>query len=79
MNNSQERSELISAIEHWKDLAEKERRSKVLDSRYGSTKSHDCRIDLYERTARAIEIQLDTGIAVCSCCFKPLGPGRTHS
>jgi len=28
-----------------------------------------------ERTAQALEIQRDTGIAVCTCCFKPFSRG----
>ncbi len=33
---------------------------------------------LYRRTARAIEVELETGQAVCVCCFKPLGRGTLH-
>lgn len=29
-----------------------------------------------ERTAQALEIQRDTGVAVCSCCRAPLASGK---
>ena len=27
----------------------------------------------YERTAESLRIQIRSGVAVCVCCFKPLG------
>ena len=33
---------------------------------------------MYRNTARSIEIQQETGIAVCACCFKPFGRGTLH-
>lgn len=33
---------------------------------------------MYRNTARSIEIQQETGIAVCACCFKPFGRGVLH-
>ena len=32
--------------------------------------------DLYRRTARSLRIQAETGVAVCVCCFKPIGRGN---
>lgn len=29
----------------------------------------------HRRTAQALQIQIDTGVAVCVCCHKPLGKG----
>ena len=29
-----------------------------------------------ERTAQALEIERDTGVAVCSCCHKSLAKGK---
>lgn len=34
--------------------------------------------NMYRRTARSIEIQMETGIAVCACCLKPFGRGTLH-
>ena len=34
--------------------------------------------NMYRRTARSIEIQQETGVAVCACCFKPFGRGTLH-
>ncbi|PVZ19956.1 MULTISPECIES: hypothetical protein [unclassified Pseudomonas] len=30
------------------------------------------------RAARSIEIEQETGVAVCACCFKPFGRGALH-
>ncbi|MBD1554672.1 hypothetical protein [Pseudomonas typographi] len=32
----------------------------------------------YRRAARSIEIEQETGVAVCACCFKPFGRGTLH-
>ncbi|AMA46271.1 hypothetical protein [Pseudomonas alabamensis] len=29
----------------------------------------------YRSTARSIELEQETGVAVCACCFKPFGRG----
>ncbi|MDD2108997.1 hypothetical protein [Pseudomonas asiatica] len=29
----------------------------------------------YRGTARSIELEQETGVAVCACCFKPFGRG----
>ncbi len=30
------------------------------------------------RAAESLRIERDTGIAVCTCCYKPIGPGIRH-
>lgn len=32
----------------------------------------------YRATARSIELEQVTGVAVCACCFKPFGRGALH-
>lgn len=32
--------------------------------------------DTYQRTAESLRIQIRTGSAVCTCCFKPFGSHR---
>ncbi len=32
----------------------------------------------YRRAARSIELEQETGAAVCVCCFKPFGRGALH-
>ena len=34
--------------------------------------------NIYRRTARSIELEQETGVAVCACCFKPFGRGVLH-
>ena len=31
--------------------------------------------EAYRSVARALEIEMQTGVAVCSCCFKPFSAG----
>ncbi|WP_148049547.1 hypothetical protein [Pseudomonas brassicacearum] len=33
----------------------------------------------YRRAARSIEIEQETGVAVCACCFKPFDRGVLHN
>lgn len=68
--------DLQPAIDHWRNLAAQERQAAAdYGYRYGSTDTYEARAQAYERAARSLEIQRDTGVAVCSCCFKPLGEG----
>lgn len=32
----------------------------------------------YRSTARSIELEQETGVPVCACCFKPFGRGVLH-
>ena len=34
--------------------------------------------NIYRKTARSIESEQETGVAVCACCFKPFGRGTLH-
>ncbi|WP_175403909.1 hypothetical protein [Pseudomonas sp. 25 R 14] len=34
--------------------------------------------NMYRKTARSIEIEQETGVPVCACCFKPFGRGPLH-
>lgn len=71
-------SELNQAIEGWNKLADDaEQWASYEESRghYGGVYLNQA--DSYRRTAKALTIQRDTGIAVCSCCFKPYGRGNS--
>ena len=50
------------AIEQWLIAAEEAERAGVSGS-------------AYRRAARSLEIEQETGIAICACCFKPFGRG----
>ncbi|MCO7536762.1 hypothetical protein NJH24_18475 [Pseudomonas asiatica] len=50
------------AIAQWLKVAEEAERAGV----FGNAA---------RRAARAIEIEQETGVAVCACCFKPYGRG----
>lgn len=68
---------LPEAIAHWHRLADEEERKPQVDK---TAYSFVCR-DLarhYRDTARALEIELETGTPVCLCHFKPFPrPERT--
>lgn len=65
-------SELNDAIIGWRELAASERRSVDLGiATYGCIQTALHRADIYERTAKALEIQRDTGVAVCPSCMNP--------
>lgn len=53
------------AIAQWLKVAEEAERAGVSG-------------DAYRRAARSIEIEQETGVAVCACCFKPFGRGVLH-
>jgi hypothetical protein len=63
------REELLAAREAWSNLAEQESQAAILGIKHPLTAAA-CR-DAYLRTVKAIDIQLETGVAVCSCHFKP--------
>jgi hypothetical protein len=42
---------------------------------YGDVSGFRFRADSYRRVVKAFDIELETGVAVCSCCFKPFGQG----
>ncbi len=69
--------EIREAQRVWNDLAAQEERMAIFYEMkglpYGSVESYWKRAELYRRTSTALEIQIETGVAVCSCCFKPFG------
>ncbi|MCY1303263.1 hypothetical protein D9M68_694380 [compost metagenome] len=66
-------SEKDWAIQHWRDLADEQERGARLGLINPSTAAFNA--SLYRRTARSIEIEQESGQAVCVCCFKPFGRG----
>jgi hypothetical protein len=76
-------AELDEARTHWLKLADDEVRLakhwESLGRPFGSTDSYHVRADVYRRTSEALSIQIRTGVAVCSCCFKPFGQESRQS
>jgi len=70
---------LEQSREHWLALAaDEDRMADFYDANgqpYGCTKVYRYRASLYRRTAESIQIEIDTGVPVCVCCFKPFGEG----
>lgn len=63
-----------AAIKAWNDLADSEDRAIELGIALSpETNRHNA--DLYRKTARSIQHEIDTGVAVCVCCWKPFGRG----
>ena len=58
------------AIHTWRELAARELRS-IEEGWTCDPASAEYRANVYLRTVQALEIQLVTGVAVCSCHFKP--------
>ncbi|WP_394475051.1 hypothetical protein [Ralstonia mannitolilytica] len=69
---------LVAAIAAWRKLADDELRLAEINKRYGDVSAFMVRAEIYERAAQALEIQERTGVAVCTCCHKPLGEGMKH-
>ncbi|MFY1852410.1 hypothetical protein ACOTBX_10500 [Achromobacter xylosoxidans] len=61
------------AVAHWNRLADEAERAGALGLLH--TNVAKAQSDCYRRTARAIQHEIETGVAVCSCCFKPFGRG----
>lgn len=64
-------TDLTAAAEWWRKLASDEIRAYELGIQTNKGTA-EFRAWVYERTAKAIEIERDTGVSVCSCCHKPL-------
>lgn len=62
---------LLEAAAAWDALADDERRARQMGICLVPDSSQ-ARERTYERTAEALRFQARTGVAVCSCCFKPL-------
>ena len=72
--------ELRSAQVSWGNLADSEESlAKFYEDNgkpYGSTDTYHYRAQMYRRVVQALQIQIDTGVSVCSCCLKPFGSGQ---
>lgn len=67
---------LEQSRDHWLALAADEDRMAEFESARGRYVGvYRNRAETYRRVAKAMQIQIDTGVAVCSCCFKPFGEG----
>ncbi|MHC4296485.1 MAG: hypothetical protein ACYS7Y_04230 [Planctomycetota bacterium] len=69
--------DIQTAIDHWRGLASSELKAIELGI-HDKTNTADIarrRAKTYERTAKSLEIERDTGVAVCSCCHKPYTSG----
>jgi hypothetical protein len=69
-------SDLDAAILQWRKVAQDERDRIAFGLTYGSDNTALHNAKLYEDTARALEIERDTGIAGCGSCFKPFNTTR---
>jgi hypothetical protein len=69
-------SEIDAAILQWRKVAQQERERVALGLTYGCDHVALHNAELYEDTARSLEIERDTGVAVCNSCFKPLNATR---
>ena len=67
---------LDTAIAAWLQLAIDEEHAIELGITNGDYSVFRNRAELYRRTAKALEYERDTGIAICVCCFKPLKGGK---
>jgi hypothetical protein len=64
--------ELEEAIIGWKKCVEHEQFCIDNNLCYGNEESFKLRRDIYVRMVKALEIELENGIAVCPSCFRPL-------
>lgn len=72
-------SDLVAHRDEWLALAEGEDRRGEWDAQMGhSDAASKHKAKTYRDVAKAMQIEIDTGVAVCSCCFKALGPGGRH-
>jgi len=69
--------QIQESIEHWRALAEEQRTRPTWD-RYACAQACAARAETYERTARSLELQRDTGMPHCACCLKPTGTKDAH-
>lgn len=71
------REELTKAIDDWSAIANSEdAMADFYESNglpFGSVDTYRYRAEEYRRVVKSLQIELDTGIAVCACHFKPFG------
>jgi hypothetical protein len=70
-----ETEHLEEAAKYWDELAVRELDRLNWDVLCADKVSCEFRANSFRRTAEALRIQILTGIAVCSCCHKPIGEG----
>lgn len=66
-------AEKSAAVMQWNALADDAERAASLGLLHPSVAT--AQANCYRRAASAIQHEIDTGVAVCSCCFKPFGRG----
>ena len=71
--------ELEASAIHWEGLAVEAERASEMGITHPTVAQ--CQAGLYRRTAKALRIQAETGVAVCVCCLKPFsrGNGISHN
>ncbi len=70
--------DIDNSIRHWRELAAQQQRlAKIERDRGSSDAPQQSRAKMFEATAKALELQRDTGILHCSCCLKPMAFHRT--
>jgi hypothetical protein len=68
---------LAESIAHWAALAEEQERS-IAEGWTLVPAAARARAETYRRTAKALQHEADTGVALCVCCLKPIGDGRNR-
>ncbi len=66
-------AEKAAAVIQWNALAAEAERGAAMGLIHPNVAEAQART--YRSAARSIQHEIDTGIAVCSCCFKPFGQG----
>ena len=66
-----------NSIQAWSEEAERSDKMAELETTRGSSpNAYINQADVARRTVKALKIQKETGVAVCSCCFRPYGEGN---
>lgn len=75
MNEQQEQRgrELEDAAVHWDALAAEQEKIAAEKNPRDCVEACRARAETYKRTAQALRKQIETGVAYCACCLKPLG------
>jgi len=71
-------NKIDNAIKQWLEVAKNADKMAELEiSRSSSPNAYINQADDARRTVKALEIEKETGVAVCSCHFKPFPKGNT--
>ncbi len=75
MNAQQEQraAELEASAGHWDALAAEQEKIAAENNPRTCVEACHSRAEMYKRTARALRMQIETGVAHCACCLKPFG------